>query len=198
MPATLTSSSDRKSLLWAVIIAFASFLILIIQWQFCRLTGSVLVLGQALLHWVAAVILLAFWFQPFQKWRLVTQLLVSSVVVLLCGLVLNETYISWVENRRVLTADALPVVLIGYGGLYLLSRLVLRMGRTRCEGFEYAVAGRFGPLFSALLAAVLVLTHLTGWFWLDLAAGVVTAGLLGVVALFVLLDGYWKILEKQW
>ncbi|MGH1434689.1 MAG: hypothetical protein ACRBG0_09550 [Lewinella sp.] len=198
MKSTLTTpSSVRPSVLLIFVFAVASILLTLVQWQFCQRTGSVLVFGQGILQLILTVILLFFCLKPIRKWQLLAQLLISFFVLLLCGLLMNESYIRWEEGSTVLTSEALPVVILGFGGLILLSRLLIQFKEEHFSALSRRLTGSLFPVLSGSLAVVLLITHLTGWYWLDIAVAFFTACLLGIVAIFFLLDGYWNIMESS-
>ncbi|RMF01174.1 MAG: hypothetical protein D6772_05245, partial [Bacteroidetes bacterium] len=95
-----------------------------IQWQFSQLTGSILIFGQGIVQLMLTVFLLSLWFNPPPHWLIVLQFFSSFLVLLLCGSLLNEAYINWMESRRIITEEALPVVLLGSSGPFLLARLI--------------------------------------------------------------------------
>jgi Co/Zn/Cd efflux system component len=179
------------------IFAIASISLTLVQWQFCQRTGSVLVFGQGILQLILTIILLFLCLKPIRKWQLLAQLLNSFFVILLCGLLMSESYIRWQEGSTVLTSEALPVVLLGFGGLLLLSRLLIQFKGEQFSHLSRRMTSSLFPFLSGSLAVVLLITHLTGWYWLDIAVAFFTACLLGVVALFFLLDGYWNIMESS-
>lgn len=187
----------RPSVLLVLIFATASVLLTLVQWQFSQRTGSVLVFSQGILQLILTIILLFFCLKPIRKWQLLAQLLNSFVILLLCGLLMSESYIRWQEGSVVLTSEALPVIILGFGGLVLLSRLLLQFKETSLSQLGRRLASWWFPWLSGSLALFLFITHLTGWFWLDLLVAFLTACLLGVVALFFLIDGYWNIMESS-
>ncbi|WP_020538994.1 hypothetical protein [Lewinella cohaerens] len=198
MKSTLTTPpSVRPSVLLIFVFAIASILLTLVQWQFSQLTGSVLVFGQGILQLILTIILLFFCLKPIRKWQLLAQLLNSFFVLLLCGLLMNESYIRWQEGSPVLTSEALPVIVLGFGGLILLSRLLIQFKEEHFSALSRRLTGSLFPVLSGSLAVVLLITHITGWYWLDIAVAFFTACLLGIVAIFFLLDGYWNIMESS-
>ena len=103
----------------------AALLLTIIQLEFCRLTCSALLLGQAILQLVFTIILLLRWLRPAYQWQLLAQFFNSLLVLILCGWLINQSYIHWQENTTVLTAEALPILLLSSAGLFFLSRLFI-------------------------------------------------------------------------
>jgi hypothetical protein len=194
---TLTTPTVvRPSVLLVLIFTIAAILLALIQWQFSQRTGSVLVFGQGILQLILTVFLLFLCLKPIRKWRLLAQLLLSFIVLMLCGLLVSESYISWQEGRAVLTSEALPVIVLGFGGLLLVSRLLIRLKEESFSHLGRRLAGTWFPRLSGVLAVVLFITHLTGWFWLDIIVAFMTAVIVAVVALFFLIDGYWNIMES--
>jgi len=175
----------------------ASFLLILVQWQFSQLTGSVLIFGQGILQLVLTLILILRWVQPARKWQLLAQFFHSFFIILLCGLLISESYIRWQEGITVLTNEALPILLLSFGGLLLLSRLFVHLSDGHFSQLGHRIACFAFPWLSGGLTVVLFITHFTGWFWLDNLVAGITACLLGLVALFFLLDGYWNILEAK-
>ena len=190
-------ASVGPSVLLIFVFGIASLLLTLVQWQFCQRTGSVLVFGQGILQLILTIVLLFLCLKPIRKWQLLAQLLNSFFVLLLCGLLMNESYIRWQEGSTVLTSEALPVVLLGFAGLVLLSRLLIQFKEEHFSVLSRRLTGSLFPFLSGSLAVVLLITHLTGWYWLDIAVAFFTACLLGIVALFFLLDGYWSIMESS-
>lgn len=167
------------------------------QWQFYQLTGSILVFGQGVLQLAVTVFLLAICLKADRQWQLVVQFFNSFIILLLCGLLLSESYIRWYEGVAIVTAEAIPVVGLGFVGLWLMSRLIVLMANQGFTPLEHRMAGFVFPWLSATLSIVLLITHFTGWFWLDnLTAGLV-ACLVGLGAIFFLVDGYWHIMESR-
>lgn len=199
MKSTLTTppTSVRPSVLLIFVFAIASLLLTLVQWLFCQRTGSVLVFGQGILQLILTIILLFLWLNPIRKWQLLAQLLNSFFVLLLCGLLISESYIRWQEGSVVLTSEALPVVILGFGGLVLLSRLLIQFKGEHFSQLSRRLTGSLFPFLSGGLAVVLLITHITGWYWLDIAVAFLTACLLSIVALFFLIDGYWNIMESS-
>ena len=198
MKSTLTTPTTvRPSVLLIFIFAIASISLTLVQWQFCQRTGSVLVFGQGILQLILTIILLFFCLKPIRKWQLLAQLLNSFFVLLLCGLLISESYIRWQEGSVVLTSEALPVVVLGFGGLVLLSRLLIQFKEEHFSELSRRMTSSLFPFLSGSLAVVLLITHLTGWYWLDIVVAFFTACILGIVALFFLLDGYWNIMESS-
>lgn len=198
MKSTLfTSAFSRLSYVLLIIFVLATVLSAFTYWQFAQFTGSMLVFGQGVLQLIVAMLLLQLWVKPTRKWQLLAQLLNSFFIFLLCGLLINESYIRWQEGGTVLTAEALLTTILSFGGLILLCQLLARL----TEGQAFASAQRLTkivlPAMSGGLAVVLLITHLTGWFWLDIVVAFLTAGMLGVVSLFFLIDGYWNIMEAD-
>ena len=197
MKSTLfTSTFSRLSYALLIVFVVATVLSAFIYWQFAQFTGSMLVFGQGVLQLIVAMLLLQIWVKPTRKWQLLAQLLNSFFIFLLCGLLINESYIRWEEGGTVLTAEALLTTVLSFGGLILLCQLLARL---TTEGQAFTSAQRLSkivlPALSGSLAFVLLITHLTGWFWLDIVVAFLTAGILGVVSLFFLIDGYWSIME---
>ena len=202
MKSTLTTTTTPSpvrppSALLIFIFGIASISLTLVQWQFCQRTGSVLVFGQGILQLILTIILLFLCLEPIRKWQLLAQLLNSFFVLLLCGLLMSESYIRWQEGRVVLTSEALPVVVLGFGGLVLLSRLLIQFKEEHFSELSRRLTGSLFPFLSGSLAVVLLITHLTGWYWLDIVVAFFTACILGIVALFFLLDGYWNIMESS-
>ncbi|WP_367389162.1 hypothetical protein [Lewinella sp. LCG006] len=199
MKSTLTTppTAVRPSVLLIFVFAIASLLLTLVQWLFCQRTGSVLVFGQGILQLILTIILLFLWLNPIRKWQLLAQLLNSFFVLLLCGLLISESYIRWQEGSVVLTSEALPVVILGFGGLVLLSRLLIQFKGEHFSQLSRRLTGSLFPFLSGGLAVVLLITHITGWYWLDIAVAFFTACLLSIVALFFLIDGYWNIMESS-
>ncbi|MEL7220285.1 MAG: hypothetical protein AAGJ93_03135 [Bacteroidota bacterium] len=176
---------------------FAAFLLAIVQLEFCRITGSALLLGQGILQLGFTIFLLLWWLKLSYHWQLLAQFINSLLVLLLCGWLINESYIHWQEGVRVLTADALPVLLLSCAGLFFLSRLLLSFGTGQRTFSRPFMIVRYLPYLSAGLAVLLVLTHITEWYWLDNVAGGIMACVLALGAVFFLLDGYWNMLEVK-
>lgn len=176
---------------------FAAFLLAIIQLEFCRITGSLLLLGQGILQLALTIFLLLWWLKLSYQWQLLAQFLNSLMVLLLCGWLINQSYIHWQEGVRVLTADALPVLLLSCAGLFFLSRLLLSINEGQPALSNPFMLARLLPYLSAGLALLLLLTHITGWYWLDNVAGGIMACLLALGSVFFLIDGYWNMLEAK-
>ncbi len=195
-PTLLTPQFSRSSYLLLAVFILATVLSAITYWQFALFTGSMLVFGQGVLHLIVALLLLVIWIKPSLKWQLLTQFLSSFFIFLLCGLLVNESYIRWMEGGPVLTSAALLTTVLGFGALLLLCHLLTRLS----DDNQVSVFRRFKSILSiasGTLSLILLVTHLTGWFWLDVAAAFLTAGLMGLVSLFFLLDGYWNIMEVE-
>lgn len=197
-----TTPSASISPYWSfvcILLCLGSALMLAaVQWQFCQLTGSDILFGQGLLQLVLTVILLFIWIKPTRKWQLVGQFFNSFLVLLTCGWLVFESYIHYQEKSPILTSEALPIILLSCGGMFLLSRLLLLIAdQEQFPLLGQKVAGFIMPVLSGVLAFVCVLTHVTGWFWLDNLVACCLALTLGVISLFFLLDGYWNILETQ-
>ncbi|MEL6660927.1 MAG: hypothetical protein AAFP77_30110 [Bacteroidota bacterium] len=196
MNSTLLSPTiSRSSYILLIVFMIASVLSAVTYWQFAQYTGCMLVFGQGVLQLIVAMLLLVLWIKPARKWQLLAQFLNSFFVFLLCGLLINESYIRWQEGGTVVTSAALITTLLGFGALVLLCHLLNRLS----EGPEHLSTHRLTssilPKLSGVLSLVLLITHLTGWVWLDIVAAFLTASALGVVALFFLIDGYWNIME---
>ncbi len=194
---TTPPTAVGPSVLLIFVFGIASLLLTLVQWQFCQRTGSVLIFGQGILQLILTIILLVLCLKPIRKWQLLAQLLNSFFVLLLCGLLMNESYIRWQEGSIVLTSEALPVVLLGFAGLVLLSRLLIQFKEEHFSLLSRRLTGSLFPFLSGSLAVVLLITHVTGWYWLDIVVAFFTACLLGIVAIFFLLDGYWNIMESS-
>lgn len=196
-PTLLAPHFSRSSYFLLTVFILATILSAFTYWQFAQFTGSMLVFGQGVLHLVVALLLLVIWIKPSLKWQLLTQFLSSFFIFLLCGLLINESYIRWMEGGPVMTSAALLTTVLGFGALLLLCRLLTRLsdGHDQTSGFVFFKSVL--PRVSGGLSLVLLITHLTGWFWLDILVAFFTAILLGVVALFFLIDGYWNIMEVE-
>lgn len=167
------------------------------MWRVSVLTGSLLIFGQGLLLLGLVIFVSLLLVDQGRKWRFSLQFFNGFLILLLSGFLLNQSYIHWQESRTVLTAEALPVIWLGFGGLWLLSRLLLnRLFQVEGEQ-EGRHGGRWLALLSGGMAMAVVVVHFTGWVWLDtmLAAGM---GLLvGVVAAGFTLDAYWQLVENE-
>jgi Co/Zn/Cd efflux system component len=166
--------------------------------EFCRITSSVLLLGQGILQLALTIFLLLWWLRPSYQWQLLAQFFNSLLVLLLSGWLINQSYIHWQEEVTVLTADALPVLLLSCAGLFFLSRLFLYFNEDQRAFPQQKMLARLLPYLSAGLAFMLLLTHFTGWYWLDNIVGGIMACILAVGAVFFLLDGYWNMLEFKY
>lgn len=198
MKSTLLSSSlSRYSFLLVIVFIIASILSAVTYWQFALYTGSMLVFSQGVLQLVVAMLLLLLWIKPARKWQLLAQLLNSFFVFLLCGLLMNESYIRWQEGGTVFTSAALVTTLLGFGALVLLCQLLARLTDAQNNTTTRRLTRSWFPMISGGLSFVLLITHLTGWFWLDIIAAFLTASVMGLVSLFFLIDGYWNIMEVE-
>ena len=196
MKSTLLSPSiSHSSYLLLAVFGTASVLSAITYWQFAQYTGSMLVFGQGVLQLIVAMLLLILWIKPARKWQLLAQLLNSFFVLLLCGLLMNESYIRWQEGGTVFTSPALITTLLSFGALVLLCHLLGRLSEGPDDLSAHRLTSSLIPKLSGVLSLVLFITHLTGWFWLDIVMAFLTASLLGLVSLFFLIDGYWNIME---
>ena len=126
-PTLLTPQFSRSSYLLLAVFILATVLSAITYWQFALFTGSMLVFGQGVLHLIVALLLLVIWIKPSLKWQLLTQFLSSFFIFLLCGLLVNESYIRWMEGGPVLTSAALLTTVLGFGALLLLCHLLTRL-----------------------------------------------------------------------
>ncbi len=191
----LSPSFSRTCYIFLIIYIVASVLSAILYWQFAQYTGSMLVFGQGVLQLIVAMLLLVLWIKPTRKWQLLAQFLNSFFVFLLCGLLINESYIRWQEGGTVVTSAALLTTVLGFGALVLLCHLLGRLTEGPEDLSTHRLTSSLIPKLSGVLSLVLLITHLTGWFWLDIVMAFLTAILLGVVSLFFLIDGYWNIME---
>ncbi|MEZ4985497.1 MAG: hypothetical protein R2795_10745 [Saprospiraceae bacterium] len=189
--------STRYPHLLSAVFSACGLLLMVVQWQFYILTGSALILSQAILLLTVTVSLLVIGFTTDEKWQLVVQFFNSFVVLLLCGLSISESYIRWQEGVAPFTAAALPVVVLGFGGLVLLSRLLVNAAGNHYSQLEYRLTGLLLPALSGLMTVVLMIAHWTGWYWLDSLVASVIAFLIAIGALFFLLDGYWRLDEMK-
>ena len=198
--ATSTISIFTKPSLSLIFLLFAglpALFLIFIQWRFSQLTGSVLVLGQGVLQLGFTLGLFFVLLDSRWKWLGAIQLVNSVVIVLLCGYLINESYIHWQESRSILTAEALPVALLGSSGLLLLSRLVAGKAAAHLSGFGRRIGTVVLPALSGLVGASMLVIHFTGWSWLDPIMAGATALLFGLVATGFLLDAYWHLIERE-
>ena len=196
-PTLLAPAYSRISYLLLVVFILATALSAFTYWQFAQLTGSVLVFGQGVLHLIVGMMLVLIWMRPARKWQFLAQLLNSVLVFLLCGLLISESYIRWQEGGAVLTSAALLTTLLGFGALLLLCHLLYRLSDEPNDASTRRIFRFMVPTVSGALCLVTLITHLTGWFWLDVLVAFLTATVMGIVSLFFLLDSYWNIMDMK-
>lgn len=192
---TTPSAANTLPVTYFVAAGIPAFLLVFTQWRLSQLTGSVLVMGQGVLLLSLLVALLLVMVDTRWRWHYVAQLINSLIMVVLCGYLINESYIHWQEEQLILTADALPVTLLGCGGPLLLSRLVFRGAGAGVSKLGKTLGTIILPLLSGGLAMAMLIIHFTGWEWLDSMAGASTAVIVGLIAIGFLLDAYWNLIE---
>lgn len=192
---TTQSSAHSLPVVYVVAAGIPAFLLVFTQWRLSQLTGSILVFGQGVLLLSILVALLLVTVDTRWRWHYVAQLINSLIMVCLCGYLINESYIHWQEEQLILTADALPVTLLGCGGPLLLSRLVFRGAGAETSKLGRILGTIILPLLSGGLALAMLIIHFTGWEWLDVMAGASTAMVVGLIAIGFLLDAYWNLIE---
>jgi divalent metal cation (Fe/Co/Zn/Cd) transporter len=179
-------------------------LLMLIQWRFSQLTGSMLVGCQGLLQLVLTILIFAVAFERariaparWYAWRTTVQLILGLVMLVSAGYVINESYVRWCEGAPLSSGDALPVVWLSIGGHWLLA---LALGRDMRRIWKDAWQNRSLRLLatcSLFTGLCLLVAHFTGWMWLDslVAAGV--AVVLGLLAAGFVLDAYWSMAEME-
>lgn len=179
------------------VLFFSAAMLSVIQWQFSRLTGSSLIFGQGLLQLSLCLLLLFYGLKPSRKTLLLAQFFSSFVILVLCGLLINESYISWQEEATILTKEAFPVIILGLGGALFLSRMIYlfikddQADAASQKGQKWISNLSFFVLFS------IITVHFTGWMWLDALVASFIGVILGISAVFFLLDSYWNMVDMN-
>ncbi len=194
---TFSAAKQPLSLAFLLCAAVPAVLLVLVQWRFSQLTGSVLVMGQGVLQLGITFGLLFVVLDTRWKWLGAFQFANSVLMLLLCGYLVNESYIHWQESQSILTAEALAVGLLGCSGLFLLSRLVAGKASAHLSVFGRRIGTVLLPVLSTVIGTALVIIHMTGWSWLDPVIACATALLFGLVAIGFLLDAYWHLLERE-
>lgn len=196
-PTTTNSPVGNRHLLLTILLIVGALLSAYIQWEYCQLTGTTLLFGQSIVQLVLTVFLLSLWFQPPPRWLVILQFFTSFGVLVLCGLLINESYILWYEGGTIQTNAALPAILLGTGGAFVLSRLFLAIADDHFPPTGRLLVSVFFPALAAGLAVVFIMMYFTGWLWLDRLGAVFAASTTALVATFFLIDGYWNLIEAK-
>lgn len=179
-------------------------LLMLIQWRFSQLTGSMLVGCQGLLQLVLIVVLSALMLehalarsQKWMAWRTTGQLLQGLLILVCCGYIINESYVRWCEGSPLASGEALPVVWLSVGGHWLLA---LALGAEMKRLWNDAWTNRSLRLLaycSLITGLCLLVAHITGWLWLDWLVAAGFAVLLGLLGTGLMLDAYWSLAEAE-
>jgi len=177
------------------VLFFSAAMLSVIQWQFSRLTGSSLIFGQSLLQLSLCLLLLFYYAKPSQKSLLLAQFFSSFIILVLCGLLINESYISWHENATILTKQAFPVIILGLGGALFLSRMIYLFIKEDQPNTAPEKGRKWISYLSFFVLFSIIIVHFTGWAWLDALVASFIGIILGISAIFFLLDSYWNMMD---
>ncbi|MCB0638732.1 MAG: hypothetical protein KDC54_19015 [Lewinella sp.] len=198
MPANATSAKPplRILSLFLLVGMLPALLLTLVFWRFSELTGSLLIFSQGLLLLAVVIFVSLILVDSAGKWRFSLQFFNGFLILLLSGFLLNQSYIHWQESKTVITGQALPVIWLGFGGLWVLTRLLISRELNSGIALPRPSGGQLLALLSGGMAVAVLIVHWTGWVWLDtvLAAGM--ALLVGLVAAGFTLDAYWHLLEQ--
>lgn len=179
------------------VLFFSAIMLSAIQWQFSRLTGSSLIFGQGLLQLSLCLLLLFYCIKPSKKSLLLAQFFSSFVILVLCGLLINESYISWHEKVVILTKEAFPVIVLGLGGALFLSRMIYLFISEEQSNTAPQKGSKWISNLSFFILFSLITVHFTGWVWLDALVASFIGIILGISAVFFLLDSYWNMMDMD-